>query len=91
MFDRAKSVAAQVKQAGKPDQHEKKSALPHMTLTIDEVAEELNISKKSAYRLVQTPGFPSFFIGQRVVVDRQGLIEWVRQQWNKNKKPVQNS
>lgn len=52
----------------------------HMTLTVDELAEELNISRPTAYELVKLPDFPAFNIGHRVLVNRAGLQRWIDRQ-----------
>ena len=51
-----------------------------MTLTVDETAEELNISRATAYQLVKREDFPAFMIGQRVLVSRAGLEDWISRQ-----------
>lgn len=62
-------------------QPEKKQRLfPAMTMTVDEMAEELNISRPTAYDLVKQTGFPAFHIGQRIIVNREGLQRWINQQ-----------
>lgn len=55
-------------------------ALPRMTLTVDELAQEMNISRPTAYDLVKRKGFPSFTIGHRVLVNRAGLQRWIDEQ-----------
>ena len=52
----------------------------HMTLTVDEMATELNISRPTAYELVKLPDFPAFNIGHRVLVSRSGLQRWIDRQ-----------
>lgn len=37
-----------------------------------------SISNGNAYMVVRTPGFPAVFNRNRVVVNKQGLIEWIR-------------
>lgn len=54
--------------------------VPKMTLTIEEMAEELNISRPSAYELVKQDNFPAFSIGRRLLVSRKGLQEWIDEQ-----------
>lgn len=51
-----------------------------MTMTVDELAETLGIAKIKAYELTNTPGFPSFKVGKRILVSRRGLQEWIRTQ-----------
>ena len=48
-----------------------------ITLTVEEMASELNISRPVAYELVKDPAFPSFQIGKRILVNRAGLQRWV--------------
>ena len=50
---------------------------PKMTLTVEQLAEELNISKPTAYSLVKEKGFPALTIGHRVLVNRAGLQRWL--------------
>ncbi len=56
------------------------SAVLHMTMTVDEMAAELNISRPTAYELVKQEHFPAFHIGQRILVNRAGLQRWVDEQ-----------
>ena len=51
--------------------------IPLMTLTVDEVAKELHISRPTAYELVKQDDFPALRIGQRIVVNRAGLQRWL--------------
>lgn len=53
------------------------SAAPRMTMTVDEMAAELNISRPTAYELVKQERFPAFRIGQRILVNRAGLQRWI--------------
>lgn len=48
-----------------------------MTMTVDEMAAELNISRSTAYELVKQEHFPAFRIGQRILVNRAGLQRWI--------------
>lgn len=52
-------------------------AVPRMTMTVDEMAAELNISRPTAYELVKQERFPAFRIGQRILVNRAGLQRWI--------------
>lgn len=51
-----------------------------MTMTVDEMAAELNISRPTAYELVKQEHFPAFHIGQRILVNRAGLQHWIDEQ-----------
>ena len=46
-------------------------------LTVEQLAEELHISRTRAYALVKQDGFPSFSVGRKVLVSRQGLQRWI--------------
>lgn len=52
-------------------------SVPRMTLTVEETADELHISRPVAYELVKEPDFPSFRIGKRILVNRLGLQRWI--------------
>ena len=52
---------------------------PKMTLTVDDLAKELNISRNTAYALADRKDFPSFRIGRRLLVNRALLQEWMDQ------------
>lgn len=58
----------------------KPRAFPAMTLTVDEMAEELHVSRPTAYELVKKADFPAFRIGSRIIVNRKGLQEWIDKQ-----------
>ena len=53
------------------------STVPPMTLTVEETADELHVSRPVAYELVKEPAFPSFRIGKRILVNRLGLQRWI--------------
>lgn len=54
-------------------------------LNMKEVADVLGISESSAYDLCRTHDFPSFRVGNRILVKRDALVEWVdRQSTNTN-------
>lgn len=58
------------------EQEPSTNAVPNvlrMTMTVDEMAAELNISRPTAYELVKREHFPAFHIGQRILVNRAGL------------------
>ena len=61
---------------------------PTMALTVDEMAEELRISRPTAYALVKQEGFPAFRIGGRIIVNRKALQEWLDD--NGGLKPPEN-
>ena len=55
-------------------------SVPRMTLTVEETADELHLSRPVAYELVKEPDFPSFRIGKRILVNRLGLQHWIDEQ-----------
>ena len=76
MFDRA--LPQKPEKGAHPDSMPVGSApVPRMTLTVDEMADELHLSRPVAYELVKDPDFPSFRIGKRILVNRQGLQRWI--------------
>ena len=54
---------------------------PRMVMTVEEMGRELGISRATAYELSQHPDFPSFSIGRRVLVSRDGLAKWIEKQY----------
>lgn len=61
------------------------NGIPHtnlrLTLTVNEMAKQLNISRTTAYNLVnQRDFYPAFRIGNRVLVSSSALSSWVQQQ-----------
>ena len=54
---------------------------PRMVMTVEEMGRELGISRATAYELSQHPDFPSFTIGRRVLVSRDGLAKWIEKQY----------
>lgn len=53
--------------------------LPLM-LSVSQVAEVLGISRTSTYDLVKEKDFPSITIGSRIVVPKDELILWIKNQ-----------
>ena len=39
----------------------------------------LGVSNGFAYNLVRTPGFPAIFDRNRIIVSKEGLIRWIRE------------
>lgn len=66
---------------GEPRHHaiEPNQSNHKMTLTVKELAEELNISRNTAYQLADQKDFPSFRIGRRLLINRAMLQEWLNQ------------
>ena len=75
MYDRIKR---QVTKSEKEKESKTVSTqIPRMTLTVEQMADELNISRPTAYNLVKEEGFPALTIGHRVLVNRAGLQRWL--------------
>ena len=53
---------------------------PSLTLTVPQMAKELNISRNTAYELTKHPGFPCFHVAKRVLVNRDMLQVWLDEQ-----------
>ena len=51
-----------------------------ITLKADELAAVLGISRAGAYTLMRSKGFPTIFIGKRMVVYREKFIQWMDEQ-----------
>ena len=66
---------------GAPRQREVTSydQLP-LALKADQVAAVLGISRVGAYNLMRSEGFPTLFIGKRMIVPRDKLIDWMNRQ-----------
>lgn len=56
-------------------------ATEKLTLTVDETAKMLGMSKPTLYKVLYSEGFPSFKVSSRkVLVSRAGLERWVQEQ-----------
>ena len=53
--------------------------VPKITMTVEDMSAELNISRPCAYTLVKQADFPSFRIGHRILVNREGLQQWINE------------
>ena len=63
-------------------QEAKSPAFPdRMTMNVEQMRTELGISRSTAYELIQKPDFPSFTIGRRVLISREGLKKWIEKQY----------
>ena len=51
-----------------------------ITLSANQVAQVLGISRANAYTLMHSKGFPTIQIGKRMVVPKKKLIEWMEAQ-----------
>ena len=48
-----------------------------LALKADQVAAVLGISRAGAYNLMRSEGFPTLFIGKRMIVPKDKLIDWM--------------
>ncbi len=48
-----------------------------MALNANQVAAVLGISRAGAYNLMRSEGFPTLFIGKRMVVPKDRLMDWM--------------
>ena len=48
-----------------------------VALKADQVAAVLGISRAGAYNLMRSEGFPTLFIGKRMIVPKDKLIDWM--------------
>jgi excisionase family DNA binding protein len=55
-----------------------------LTISIEEMAKQLGISRPTAYKLSNSEGFPLLKILGRKLVPVQGLQEWVRKNSKNN-------
>lgn len=55
-----------------------------IAISASKAASLLNISRATLYRLLKRDDFPSYKIGNRTVIDLQGLKEWSRKQAGDN-------
>ena len=51
-----------------------------VALNADQVAAVLGISRAGAYNLMRSEGFPTLFIGKRIVVPKDRLLTWMDKQ-----------
>ena len=51
-----------------------------LSLSAEDVAKTLNISRANAYVLLNSKGFPVIRIGKRMLVMKDKLLEWIEQQ-----------
>ena len=48
-----------------------------LSLNANDIAAVLGISRANAYTLMRAKGFPTIFIGKRMIVPRDKFIEWI--------------
>lgn len=48
-----------------------------MTMNVEEMARQLNVSRPTAYELTKREGFPAIHIGRRIVIPVDRLSSWL--------------
>ena len=56
------------------------------TLTVDEAARLIGISKPKMYELTKSPDFPVIHIGRKILINRQSLLRWMKGETNHGEK-----
>lgn len=51
-----------------------------LTLTVEEAAQMLGISRIKGYELAHSEGFPAMRIGRKLLIPRERFIAWVNEQ-----------
>lgn len=51
-----------------------------LTVTVDEMAKIVGVSRPTAYELIHKEGFPTVRIGRRVVIPINSLKRWLEEQ-----------
>ena len=52
-----------------------------LTITVEELAQQLNVSRATAYNLARSKDFyPAIRVGHRIIVSVQALIRWLEEQ-----------
>lgn len=45
-------------------------------LTVQQAAEQMNVSRPTLLNWTHLPGFPCFRVGRKILIPRQALIAW---------------
>jgi len=53
--------------------------------TVKTAAKFIGIGMTKAYELFNTPGFPSFRVGKKLLVNHNDLIDWINKQIDLNR------
>ena len=51
-----------------------------MVYSVQEVADAMGISRTTAYQVVRGKSFPSFRVGDRIVIPRASFEDWLRRE-----------
>ena len=52
-------------------------------MNVSELQKALGVSRRTAYELTKRKDFPSFRIGKKVLINREGLDRWMKEQEDK--------
>lgn len=55
-------------------------SLQKLAYSVDEAAQVLGVSRGTIYSLIHRADFPALKVGNRQLISREGLAEWVRKQ-----------
>ena len=51
-----------------------------LTVTVDEMAKIVGVSRPTAYELIHKEGFPTVRLGRRIVIPLDSLKRWLEEQ-----------
>lgn len=54
--------------------------MERMTMTVQEKASHLGISKPKAYELAHSANFPAVHVGKRILIPTEAFKEWLNRQ-----------
>lgn len=57
--------------------------IERITMTIQEAMQALGLSYVTVYNLCKQNDFPSFRVGRRILIDREGLKKWMQERIEK--------
>lgn len=49
-------------------------------LTVQQAAEQMNVSRPTLLNWTHKPDFPCFRVGRKILIPRQALVEWANRQ-----------
>lgn len=58
--------------------------MAELTYSVTEAAEALGISRRAMYNLLNKEGFPTLKVGNRRLISKELLAQWVRDQVQKS-------
>ena len=50
-----------------------------LTLTVEEMAAAIGVSRTTAYNLANSKGFPTIRVGRKILISASGLERWVEE------------